>query len=109
MKTIVIKYFDGIKEDTIHFPDNRKGNSDSIKFIAELHRQRKGHPYFFALDKIKTIETKLKDYRLGRKTKKRFQLEVDLRYFQEERAKVLSSTNTPDQLPPAIKLSIVKQ
>ena len=47
MQTIIVKLTDGTNEILRTFPDNKKGNSDSIKLLSVWQKQRKEHPYFF--------------------------------------------------------------
>jgi hypothetical protein len=82
---IHIKYTVEGETKEVQFPNNRKGNSDSVKFLQKLADEQKKHAWYFRLAKIEDIEAKLKDYRLGRKTKKRFNLEVELKFQKQER------------------------
>ena len=94
----------GFKE----FPNTTKGNRDSIQYIKGLYEERKKHPWFFNMEKIKRVKDKLDDNRLGRKTKKRYQLESELNRLNEERTKLLNDTGTTEK-PKEIIISITHQ
>lgn len=87
------------------FPNTAKGNREALKLITDLHEERKKHVWYFNLPKIKTVKDKLDNKKLGTRTKKRYQLESELRTLTEERNKVLKEAGVTEA-PKTITISI---
>ncbi len=79
---------DGITK-TETFSRTKAGQSKSIRFIQQLHDERKKHGWYFNLEKIKRLRGKLDDRKLGQRTKKRYGLESELLKAERERNEFL--------------------
>lgn len=90
------------------FPETKKGNSDSIKFIQSLFKERTNDPYFYRLAKIKTLKIKF-DKIKHKRTKGRYQLESELLHEEKSRKELLEMLGVPDQMPVTIKIEIFKR
>lgn len=98
---LVISYTVAGITNTKEFSDTIKGNRESIKFVQKLRDERVKHPWYYNLKAIEVCKAKLSDYKLGRKTKKRFQLEVELKILERQRAdylEILEIQTPPDPL-----------
>lgn len=81
---LVVRYTVDGETQTLEFPENRKGNAASIKFIQELHSARKQHPWYFKLDKIKNLKDKLGKLKCSR-SKRKYALESELQREEKDR------------------------
>jgi hypothetical protein len=91
---------------SISFPEGRKGNSDSRKFLEDLRDLHLRHPHYL----LERIDAKIHNLELiiagtSRRGKKRFNLEVKLRILQAEREQFLKA-NPGIVNPGLLKVSI---
>ena|SRR6185295_4301277 len=87
------------------FKSTGKGQNQSVKFLQDLHSERKKHPWYYELKNIEAIKAKLDDRNLGRRTKKRFELETQLRIKENDRNELLELLGITGP-PPLIKVDI---
>jgi hypothetical protein len=103
---ITIIHSSGSGVTTRIFPPTVKGNRESVKYIEQLHENKKNQPWYFLLDKIVKIQSKLDDHYLGLRTKKRLSLEADLKILQREREDYLKIQDIA-KAPPVDKIQII--
>jgi hypothetical protein len=71
------------------FPDSRKGNRESLKFLQGLRESRINHPWYYKLTKIESLKLRLKYCRSGSGSKTRIQFEVELKQEEQDRNELL--------------------
>lgn len=94
------------KTVSMRFPENRKGNSDSVKYIKQLYDDRKNHPWFYLQDKIKKFEDIFNSYRTS--PGKKNEAKAELLRLREERSDLLYMLGITEP-PSLIKLSIYRK
>jgi hypothetical protein len=84
---LIVKYQSEQCSGEKNFPSTVKGEREALKFCTELRDKRLNHPWFYKLKEVEKLELKFKA--CSNKSKKKLQLEIDLKYAEQDRKETL--------------------
>jgi hypothetical protein len=100
---ININYSNNGDLNAVTFPNNVKGNRESLKFLETLRNERLNHGWYYNLKKIEKLEYKVK----WSQGKTKIKLEVELNALKKDREDLLNILGI-DGPPPQLKIEIFK-